>query len=159
VALEEGLERHVEGEVRRLGAREGQGAHERVDPPLAAGDPRPARQLSPVELHDLAGAVAGALGRSLDRRTQLSKAALDDVDRALIAVLAQDVGHPRCLDRRALFEHLDQHRLEGIELGPLRRATVARWLVCLEHPSHGAAVDPEPGGDLTLRDALGLHRS
>jgi hypothetical protein len=61
------------------------------------------------------GPVAGALGGALATRTQLAQAALDDVHRALVTVLAQDLGHARRLDLGPLLEHAADQRLERIE--------------------------------------------
>jgi hypothetical protein len=102
--------------VRGLRARIGQRPDQRIDAPLAAFDLWARRQLGPVQLQDLAGAIAGALRGALALRAQLAQAALDEVDRALIAALAQDLGHARRFDRRPLLEHLSHDRLEGIEL-------------------------------------------
>ena len=102
MALEERLERHVEAEVRGLRARIGQRPDQGIDASLAAFDPRARGELCPVQLQHLAGAVAGALRRALARWAQRAQAPLDDVDRALIAVLAQDLGHARGLDLRPL---------------------------------------------------------
>ena len=63
VALKERLEPQVEAEERRLRARERQRDDQRVDAPLPAGDPRPARHLGPVELHHLPRPIPGPLRR------------------------------------------------------------------------------------------------
>jgi hypothetical protein len=134
VALEKRLGRHVEGEARRLGARIGQRAEQRVDPALAARDLRPRRQLQPVELQHLAGAVTGPLSRAPGRRTQLAQPSLDQIDRALVAVaVAQHVSHPRRLDLGPLLERRPDHRLESIELRALRRASVSGRLLGLNY--------------------------
>jgi hypothetical protein len=159
VALEERLAGHVEAEVRRLGGRAGQRPEQRVDAPFAARDPGPSGQLEPVELQHLARAVGSALGGALAWSAQLAQAALDDVDRALVAVVvAQDVGHARRLDVGALRERRADHRLEAVDPRAQGGAPVGRRLVGLKHPLHGPAVDPEPPRDLALRDPIGRHR-
>jgi hypothetical protein len=159
VALQKRLERHVEAEVRRLRARVGQRAHQRVDASLATGDLGPARQLRPVELEDLAGAIAGPLGGPDAQRAQPLQAPAHQVDRARVAVVgAQDLGHPRRLDRRPLLEQPKQHRLERIEHRALRPPAVTRRLIALEQPPDGAAIDPEAGGDLALRHPIRPQR-
>jgi hypothetical protein len=158
MALEKRLERHVEREVRRLRARVGQRADQRVDAPLAPGDPWPGRHLRPVELEHLAGAVAGALRRPLGRRPQLAQAAIDDADRAVVAALAQELGHPRRLDLRPLLEHTPQERLKRVELRALARAAVARRLIRVEQAADRAPVNPKPPRKLALRQPVRRHR-
>jgi hypothetical protein len=95
---------------------------------------RPALHLGPVDLGHLAGGVAGALGRSHGRWTQLGQAALDLVDRALIAMAAQDLSHARRLDRRPLGEHLAHQRRVTIDGRAGRLAAVARRLARTGEP-------------------------
>jgi len=80
VTLEEGLDRHLEGEEGRLRARVGQRGDERIHAPLAAGELRPGRHLRPVQLHDLPRPVARPLRRPHHRRAQLAQPTADDVD-------------------------------------------------------------------------------
>src|SRR5215207_3491480 len=53
VTLQEALGGQIEAEVRGLRARVGQRRDQRVDAPLAAGDLRPRRHLTPIELQHL----------------------------------------------------------------------------------------------------------
>ena len=75
VALQEALGRQIEAEVRRLRARVGQRRDQRVDAPLAPGDPRPRRHLGPVELQHLPRPIARPLRRPHRPRSQPSPAA------------------------------------------------------------------------------------
>jgi len=116
VSLEEGLDGHVEGEVHGLGAREGQARDEGIDPALAAVELRPRRHLGPVELEDLAGRVAGALGGAHRARAQGGEAQAHQIDRARVAVVAlEDLGRPWGLDLGPVGEQPDQDRLERLE--------------------------------------------
>jgi hypothetical protein len=156
VALEEGLERQVEAEVRGLRARVGGGGDERVQAPLATVDPRPRRHLRPVELQHLPGPIAAALRRARRPRAQLAQPTLDEVDRAGVAVLlAQELRRPRSLDPRPLLEEPPQDGLERIELRARTRSPVARRLVTAGESGDRAPVDAEPHGDLPLRHPVG----
>lgn len=97
---------HLEREVGGLGARVGQRREERVDAALAPADPGPARHLGPVELHYLGRPVAGALRRALGARPQLAQPAHHQVDRALVAVAAEDLGRDPVLDPLDPLERL-----------------------------------------------------
>ena len=155
MALEKRLERHLEGEVSALRARVGQAAEQHIDAPLAARDLGSGRRLEPVELDHLTRAVAGPRRRSLPSRAQLAQLALDDVDRARVAVLiTQYLGHARRLDVGPALERLADHRLETVDARALARASVARRLVGLDHPPDRPAGDPQSSRDLALRDAV-----
>jgi hypothetical protein len=73
-------------------------------------------------------------------------------------MLAQELGHAWRLDLGPLLERPLQQRLERVGLRALRRAPVARRLVRLNQAASRPPVDPQPAGDLALRDAIRRHR-
>jgi hypothetical protein len=115
---------------------------------------RPRRHLRPIELHHLPRPITGALRRPHRRRTQRAQASTHDVDRTEVAVLTQDLGHPRRLDLRPPLDQPPQHRLEVIHLRASRGASISRRLVTREHPRDRAPVDPQPARDLPLREPI-----
>jgi hypothetical protein len=157
--FEKRLERHLQREERRLRARVRQRRDQRVDAPLAAGEPRPRRQLRPVQLQHLTRPVARPLRRTHARRPQLAQPPLDQIDRAVVAVLvAQQLGRSRRLDLRPVLKHAAQHRLERVELRRRRRPPVARRLLAPRQPGDRPPVDPQPPRDLPRRDPVRYQR-
>ena len=150
MALQKGLDRHVEREVRRRRPRERQRADQRVDAPLPAGDPRPRRHLSPIDLQHLPRPIARLLRRPLRPRPQHRQPLADQINRPAVAVLiAQDLGHPRRLDLRPPLEQPAQHhRLQRIQHRPRRRPRIARRLRRLDQLRRRPPVDPQPPCDL-----------
>jgi hypothetical protein len=86
-------------------------------------------------------------------------AALDQVDRPLVAVLlAQELRRPRRLDLRPLLEQPPQDPLEGVELGIRRRPPVAGRLHAPRQPRHRPPIHLKPPRDLPLRDPVRRQR-
>jgi len=57
-------------------------------------------------------------------------------------VLAQDLGHARCLDLGPVGEHLADHRLEAVDLRARRAPAIARRLLGGEHPPDVLRLSP-----------------
>jgi len=81
--------------------------------------------------------IAGPLRRPRSRRPKLTQPPRDQISRAVVAVLvAQQLGHPGCLDLRPLLEQTTQHRLERIELRGRRRSPITRRLLAPRQPGN-----------------------
>jgi hypothetical protein len=114
VALQEGLDRHVKGEVRRRRTRIGQRADQRVDAALTPGDLRPRRHLRPVDLQDLPRPVARALRRAHLPRSHHRHALADQIDRSAIAVVRRHRSIPAAEWRTIQFLDPAQYWTPGV---------------------------------------------
>jgi hypothetical protein len=157
--LQERLDGHLQREEGGLRAGVRQRRDQRVDAPLATNDERSGRHLRPVDLQHLPRPIAGPLRRPHRPRPQLAQPLLHQPQRAAVAiVVAQDLRQPRRLDLRPLLEQSPQHRLQRIKLRARRGAPGPRRLHAREQPSDRPPVDPLPGRDLPLRDAIRRQR-
>ncbi len=139
--------------------RERQRADQRVDAPLAAGDPRPRRHLRPIDLQHLPRPITGPLRRPLWPGPQQREALADQVNRARVAVVvAQDLRHPRRLDIRPIRHELPHDHLKRVQHRTRRRPPIARRLRRLNQPLHRPPIDPQPPRDLALRNPVRRHR-
>jgi hypothetical protein len=86
------------------------------------------------------------------------QALLDQIDRPLIARVAQDLRHPRRVDLRPLLQQPPHHRLQRIEHRPRRLTPITRRVGRLNEPPDRAPVNPQPRRDLTLRDPIRSQR-
>ena len=87
--------------------------------------------------------IAGPLRRPRSRRPKLTQPPRDQISRAVVAVLvAQQLGHPGCLDLRPLLEQTTQHRLERIELRGRRRSPITRRLLAPRQPGNRPPINP-----------------
>lgn len=111
--------------------------------PLGASASRPSRAGGPAR------AGSRCAGRDLARTKRL-QAPTNEVDRASVAVVAQELGHARRLDLRPVGEDRPDHGLKRIEHRAGRLAQVAGWVVGGLEPRHGPSVDSEATGDLVL---------
>jgi hypothetical protein len=160
VPLQEGLDRHVKGEVRRRRTRIGQRADQRVNTALTPGDLRARRHLRPVDLQHLAGPVARALRRTHLPRAHRRHPLAHQIDRPAIAiVLAQNLRHARSLNLRPPIDQPANDRLERIKHRSRRRALIPRRLNRCDQPTNRPPIDPQPRSDLALRDPVRRHRS
>jgi hypothetical protein len=125
-------------------------------PSAAASSPR---HLRPVELQHLAGAVAGPLGRPHRRQSQLAQPPLDQVDRAVVAVLlAQELRRPRRLELGHSSSSRRSTCSKGSNLEPAGAPPVAGRLLAPRQPRHRPPIYLKLPRDLTLRGPVRRQR-